>query len=184
LDNVSDETLIERMASGDSQAVALLYDRFGRRAYSLALRIVRDRRWAEDVVQEAFVSIWRMAPSYDARRGAAGTWVLAIVHHRAIDFYRQIRSRPPVVEALGTEPDHAPDVFEEAASLMERDYVRCVIDRLPADQRAAILHAYFDGLTHQEIAERTGLPLGTVKGRIRLGMEKLRESVDRKRVGR
>ncbi|MBI2964585.1 MAG: sigma-70 family RNA polymerase sigma factor [Chloroflexi bacterium] len=184
MENVNDGALIQRMASGDTQAVALLYDRFGRRAYSLAFRIVRDRRWAEDVVQEAFVSAWRMAGAYDARRGAASTWLLAIVHHRAIDVYRQIRSRPPVFEQPGLEADQAPDVFDEAARLVDGEYVRCAVDRLPADQRAAIMHAYFDGLTHHEIAERTGLPLGTVKSRIRLGMEKLRELLDRDRVAR
>ena len=184
METASDDTLIKRIASGDQQAVALLYDRFGRRAYSLAFRIVRDQRWAEDVVQEAFLSIWRMAGAYDAGRGTPGSWLLAIVHHRAIDFYRQIRSRPPVVEVRDYEAGNAPDVFDEAADRLNRDYVLGAVDSLPADQRQVIMHAYFDGFSHSEIAEKTGVPLGTVKGRIRLGMEKLRGMLDRERVSR
>ncbi len=162
---------------GDAKAFAALYDRHGRAAYSLAYRMMGEKQEAEDVVQEAFVKVWRSAGGYRAGRGSVRTWILSIVHNRGID---QIRSRAhhrrkqDKLEAYApkSEPSEA---FAETWKNSQRDQVREALNTLPQEQLQILELAYFSGYTHVEIAERLGLPLGTVKGRMRLGLQKTRD---------
>ena len=177
-----DEELLRRIADGDTDAFGVLYDRYARPAFSLALRIVGDGRSAEDVVQEAFVNVWRMARSFDQRRGPARSWLLGTVHHRAVDFYRRARGRQvadvPLSEHLASEGD---DLWRRVTLAVDGEALHAALGQLPVDQREAIEMAYFQGYTHREIADARGLPLGTVKSRIRIGMDKLRESMKSRR---
>lgn len=171
-----DEFLLQRVALGDEDAFALLYDRYGKSAYSLACRILGDTHSAEDVVQDVFLNIWRAASSFDSRRGQAHSWLLSMVHHRAIDVLRRRRGMPSAnldqeLEQRGTE---AAAVWQEVLDNLHQHAVKQALGQLPAEQRQAIEMAYFDGYTHREISELTQQPLGTVKSRIRIGMEKLR----------
>jgi len=170
-----DEELILRIAGQDAAALTALYDRYGRIAFGLAYRIADDPATAEEVVQDAFMQVWRHAASFDGRRGSARAWLLTIVHHRAIDGRRRAAGRGREVAGLDDLEDAlaSPDLWAEVAARLQRDQVRSAIAALPDEQRRAIELAYFDGLTHREIAERTGQPLGTVKGRLRLGLRKL-----------
>lgn len=165
------------MQSGDQQAVAVLYDRYGGMAYGLALRITGDATQAEDVVQDAFVSVWRQCGRFDPERGQVRSWLLTIVHHRAVDAVRRRANRAE--RALPEGPDQFVDPHrrpEDAAeSEMAASAVRTAVTLVPEDQRRTIEMAYFEGLTHVEIAERMGVPLGTVKSRLRIGLEKMRE---------
>lgn len=179
--DVEDLALIGGIAANDLAAFASLYERYGAAAFGLALRITRDRSLAEDVVQEAFLGVWRGAARYDARRGRARTWILTIVHHRAIDVIR--RRRP--VSALPTtgwaSPASlvSPDLWSEVAGRLDRDTITAALATLGAAQREAIELAYFSGLTQAEIARQTGAPLGTVKSRVRLGLLALRDAIAR-----
>lgn len=160
----------------DSGAFAGLYDRHSRAAYSLAYRMMGDRQAAEDLVQEAFLQVWRAARSYRADRGSVRTWILSIVHNRGID---QIRSRAHLrrkqdkleASALTSEPSEA---FSETWKNSQRAQVREALNTLPQEQLQILELAYFSGYTHVEIAEQLNQPLGTVKGRMRLGLQKLR----------
>lgn len=179
----SDEKLISLIASGDQHALETLYDRYGRRAFALSARILRDESWAQDAVQEAFVSLWKMAGSYRRERGSVSSWILAIVHHRAIDAYRKVKSSAPAGGQIEIEAPAENNVADRAIENLEQRKVREAVDRLPLEQREAILMAYFDGYSHREIASRRRLPLGTVKGRIRLAMDKLRDLLDDRPAG-
>jgi RNA polymerase sigma-70 factor (ECF subfamily) len=179
-DRESDQQTLERMARGDADALADLYDRHAARVYSLALRIVRDAGDAEDVVQEVFAQAWRQASRYTASRGAVAAWLLTLARSRAIDRLRARRARPDQqgAEAAATElPDLAPPVDWQYLSAEQIRLVRAALEQLPFLQRVAIELAYFDGLTHVEIAARLEEPLGTVKTRIRSALTKLRESL-------
>jgi RNA polymerase sigma-70 factor (ECF subfamily) len=179
-DRESDQQTLERMARGDADALADLYDRHAARVYSLALRIVRDAGDAEDVVQEVFAQAWRQASRYTASRGAVAAWLLTLARSRAIDRLRARRARPDQqgAEAAATElPDLAPPVDWQYLSAEQIRLVRGALEQLPFLQRVAIELAYFDGLTHVEIAARLEEPLGTVKTRIRSALTKLRESL-------
>src|SRR2546421_13114853 len=165
---------------GDARAFELIYDRHGSAAFSLAYRMVGDRAVAEDVTQEAFLSIWRSRLRYDAERGSVRSWVLGIVHHRTIDALRRnlVHSRCRT-SAEGIEERHeAPERTDvEAARREEARTVRAALETLPGEQNRVIELAYFGGFTHTQIAEMLGLPVGTVKGRMRLGLDKLRRTL-------
>jgi RNA polymerase sigma-70 factor (ECF subfamily) len=177
---LADEDLMALVEGGDSGAFAGLYDRHGRAAYSLAYRMAGERQAAEDLVQDAFLDVWRAAGSYKAERGSVRTWVLSIVHNRGIDQLRSAASRRRVqdrVEATASisQPSEA---FSEAWRNSQRSQVRKALEDLPAEQLQVLELAYFSGYTHTEIADLLGLPLGTVKGRMRLGLKKIRAYFD------
>ena len=179
-DRAGDQAALARMAQGDGDAVAELYDRHARPIYSLALRILGDATEAEDVVQDVFSQAWRQAARYSASRGAVGAWLLTLARSRAIDRLRARRSRPAGAtddRAVGQVVDAAPTVDAQVLSSEHVARVRAALDELPMLQRAAIELAYFEGLTHAEIAARLEQPLGTVKTRIRLAMLKLRDAL-------
>lgn len=176
---LADEALISAISNGEEWALELLYERYYRYAYSLAYRVMQDSTIAEDIVQEAFLSIWRKAASYQAQYGNVRSWLQAIVHHRAIDKVREARHRSQqwVPLQIGNEQDplgEQPDVWEEAWHDEQHRLIRTVLDQIPADQRQVIELAYFGGYTHAEIAEQWHIPLGTVKGRMRLGLQKMK----------
>jgi RNA polymerase sigma-70 factor, ECF subfamily len=170
---------MDRLAGGDLGALDLLYEQYGAMAFSIAYRITGDRSAAEDVVQDAFLGAWRNAGRYADARGTVRTWLLSIVHHRAID---AIRRRRPTVELPDSEaalPDALtlPDAWGDVSLRLDREAVLVALTRISDVQREAIELAYFGGLTQTEIAERTGVPLGTVKGRLRLGLQGLRAAL-------
>ena len=175
----TDRDALERLARGDLGALDDLYAHYGAMAFSIAHRITGDRSAAEDVVQEAFLGAWRNAARYVDTRGTVKTWLLSIVHHRAIDAVRRRRPTSELPESDGTLPTALtlPDTWAEVARHLDRDDVLAALGQVSAVQREAIELAYFGGLTQTEIAERTGVPLGTVKGRIRLGLEGLRAAL-------
>ena len=170
-----DDQLIAAVARGDHPALLALYDRHGRVAYGLAYRILGDAGAAEEAVQDAFLRVWRRASTFDPSRGVVRSWLMTIVHHCAVDLLRRRSGSPPVVAGLDeiAERQAVPDAWSDVSGLLESERVRGAVATLPADQRRAIERAFFDGLTHREIAERDGLPLGTVKGRMRLGLRRL-----------
>jgi RNA polymerase sigma-70 factor, ECF subfamily len=178
--NLADEEVMQLVGEGSPRAFELLYNRHGGAAFSLAYRMVGDRVAAEDIAQEAFLSIWRSRMRYDAARGSVRTWVLGIVHNRAIDALRRgasyERRREPldVVEERHEAPERT-DV--EAARREEARSVRSALDTLPPDQRRTIELAYFAGFSHSQIAELLDEPIGTIKGRMRLGLGKLRDQL-------
>jgi RNA polymerase sigma factor (sigma-70 family) len=175
----ADQATLARVAGGQLDALEDLYDRYRTMAYSIALRITADAALAEDVVQDAFLGAWRNAGRYAEGRGSVKTWLLSIVHHRAVDAVR--RRRPttelPDREAVPPAPLTLPDVWPEVAAGLDRDAVQEALRAIPEAQREAIELAYFGGLTQQEIAARTGTPLGTVKSRMRLGLLAMRRSL-------
>src|SRR5262245_10174755 len=177
-DRAADQATLARMARGEGDAVAELYDRHARPIYSLALRILGDSTEAEDVVQDVFSQAWRQAATYSASRGAVAAWLLTLTRSRAIDRLRARRARPSGVSderAADKLADAGPPADSQVLSSEQVARLRTALDELPLLQRAAIELAYFEGLTHAEIAERLEQPLGTVKTRIRLAMLKLRD---------
>ena len=173
LAHLSDEALLSLVASSDESALAELYDRFGRLAYGLALRIVRDQALAEDAVQEAFMTVWRSANRFLAERGRASTWILTLAHRRAVDIVRREERRrvEPIDENADTT---APATEEEASLFFQRQLIREALHQLPAEQREALELAYYGGFTQSEIAGRLGEPLGTIKSRMFAGLARLR----------
>ena len=176
----ADRAVLVRLADGELDALEDLYDRYKTMAFSIAYRITNDTTMAEDVVQDAFLGAWRNAASYVEGRGSVKTWLLSIVHHRAID---AIRRRRPTTELPDLElpPPPAfrlPDVWAEVAVGLDADTVHEALGVLSDVQRQAIELAYFGGLTQQEIADRTGTPLGTVKSRMRLGLLAMRRALE------
>jgi RNA polymerase sigma-70 factor (ECF subfamily) len=175
--NLADEEVMQLVADGNPRAFELIYDRHGGAAFSLAYRMVGNRVTAEDTTQEAFLSIWRSRVRYDRTRGSVRTWVLGIVHHRAIDALRRGGVHDRRQETIEGAEDRfeAPERTEvEVARRDEAAGVRRALDTLPDDQRRTIELAYFGGFSHTEIAELLDEPVGTVKGRMRLGLDKLR----------
>jgi RNA polymerase sigma-70 factor (ECF subfamily) len=168
--------LIHRIARRDPEGVSLLYDRYGRLAFALAYRLLGERGAAEDVVQMSFLAVWRYAATYDARRGAVRPWLLAIVHHQVIDHLRAVRSQGGAAADIDAMPSlaGAEDIAAAVERGMEGERVRAALATLSPDQREVVVLAYFGGLSHGQIATRIALPLGTVKGRVRLGLAKLR----------
>jgi RNA polymerase sigma-70 factor (ECF subfamily) len=175
----ADRAVLGRIADGELHALDELYERYKTMAYSIAYRITNDPTLAEDVVQDAFLGAWRNAARYIEGRGSVKTWLLSIVHHRAIDAVR--RRRPttelPEREAVPPAALRLPDVWAEVAAKLDAETVRDVLAVLSDVQREAIELAYFGGLTQAEIAERTGSPLGTVKSRMRLGLLAMRRAL-------
>ena len=175
-----DGELLTRLASdADEDALSQLYDRYQAVMYGLALRITNDSALAQDAVQEAFVGVWRNASRYSESRASVRTWMLAITHHRAIDIVRRRRSSVPLPDSETTdEALRVPDVWREVARAADADTVRAAMAELPREQREAIELAYFGGLTQAEIALRLSAPLGTIKSRVRLGLQQLRRQLE------
>jgi RNA polymerase sigma-70 factor, ECF subfamily len=173
------EEVIARIARGERGALRSAYDAFAGRAMAIALRILRSTEEAEEVVQDTFLEIWRRASDYRPKRGTPGAWIAAIARSRAIDRLRQRTSTEDAIRALASEPPPEPEPppSESAARRQERSQVRAALAALPVEQRRTVELAYFGGLTQSEIARATGEALGTVKTRIRLGMEKLADAL-------
>lgn len=171
---LSDEALLALISTPDGDlALAELYDRYGKIAYGLAYRVLRDSALAEDAVQEAFITVWRTAGTYISERGKPRTWLLTLVHRRAVDLVRrEQRRRVPV--AAADEPVPATPAAEDEATLRDRRRaVQAALTQLPADQREALELAYYGGLTQTELAQQLGVPLGTVKSRMFAGLRRL-----------
>jgi RNA polymerase sigma-70 factor (ECF subfamily) len=180
LRELSDEELLAAIAERDQDSVAVLFDRYGGLAFALALRVLSDHGTAEDVVQESFLSIWRQAASYDTSRGTARTWLLTVVRNRAVDRLRSNRIRVAMdrpIEGMDNSLGVS-DVWAEVSVKIDREAIRESLSNLPAEQQEVIELAYLGGLTHVEIAERLSLPLGTVKGRMRIALRKLHSLLD------
>ena len=180
LAHLSDEALVALVARGDETALGELYDRVGRIAYGLAFRVLRDERLAEDAVQEGFLAAWRTAAGFSAERAKASTWLLTLVHRRAVDLVRREERRR--VEPLDLEQRDAPDpagsAEDEAWLGFERERVLRLLRALPDAQREALELAYYGGYSQAELAERLGVPLGTIKSRMFAGLARLRELLD------
>ena len=176
-----DDGLMQQVACGDSDALAVLYERYSRPAYSLALRMLGNSSVAEDILQEAFWRVWRRSATYQAGQGQFAPWFFGIVRNLCIDELRRQRSRPdPVYETeengvLRDLADDSNDVYEATWQGEQRRAILAALQQLPADQRQAVELAYFGGLSQREIAERLNNPLGTIKTRIRLAMQKLQD---------
>lgn len=186
---VSDADLIGRAATGDARALETLYDRYARVVFSFALRIVGDRQSAEELLQEAFFRAWQQGGAYNAARGSFVTWLLSITHNLAIDEIRKRQRRPQKADdeepetILAAMPDAGTGVEDEVWLGALRETVIEALGRLPVEQREAIELAYYQGLTQREIADRLGIPLGTIKTRMRLGLLKLRDALADNEVG-
>jgi RNA polymerase sigma factor (sigma-70 family) len=178
LAHLSDEALIALVARRDEAALAALYDRFGRLAYGLALRVLRDRSLAEDAVQEAFLTVWRTADRFVAGRSKASSWILTFVHRRAVDLVRREERRRTEPLDDAPEVEVAPGTDEEAWLRLQRERVQSALRKLPDQQREALELAYFGGFTQSELAERLGQPIGTIKSRMFSGLARLREILD------
>jgi RNA polymerase sigma-70 factor, ECF subfamily len=182
---LADEDLISLAGDGDAQAFAVLYDRHSRAAYSLAYRMMNGRQAAEDLAQDAFLKVWRAATSYRADRGCVQAWILSIVHNRGIDQLRSHASRRRTQDkveasAARSQPSEA---FAETWCNSQREQVREALNTLPQEQLKILELAYFSGYTHVEIAELLDLPLGTVKGRMQLGLRKLKKFFKDREMG-
>ena len=181
LQRLADEDLMPLVERKDAAAFEIVYDRHGGPAYSLAYRIVGDRQVAEEVTQEAFLSVWRSGARFDRARGSVRTWLLGVVRNRAIDVLRREAGRAPTVSLeLDTVPEQESRFEPTDAEALRREAgreVRGALRDLPEDQLKVVQLAYFGGLSHSEIADVLGMPLGTVKGRMRLAMEKMRATL-------
>jgi RNA polymerase sigma factor (sigma-70 family) len=174
LSHLSDEALVALVARSDEPALAELYDRYGRLAYGLALRILRDEVLSEDAVQDAFLSIWRTASRFVPERAKASTWILTLVHRRAVDVVRrEERRRADRLELVPESP--VPAAADDAWLRFERERVQEALSRLPDQQREALELAYYGGFTQSELADRLGEPLGTIKSRMFTGLSRMRE---------
>jgi RNA polymerase sigma factor (sigma-70 family) len=173
--HLSDEAVIALIARSDEQALAELYDRFGRVAYGLARRILRDEALAEDAVQDAFLSAWRRADTFMPERSKASTWLLTLVHRRAVDLVRREERRR--AEPIDASAEVASDSTAEDVAWLrfERERVQAALRQLPDQQREALELAYYGGFTQSELAERLGQPVGTIKSRMFSGLGRLRD---------
>lgn len=170
-----EDVLLERIGRKDAKAFEALYDRYGVPVYSLAAKMLRDPQAAEEVAQEVFLAVWRAAGAFDPARGSARAWILSLAHHKSVDAVRRLRIRAtePLAETMMADVD----VAREATRSVEEAQVRKALGGLSDGQREAIVFAYYGGYTQQEIAERLGVPLGTVKTRMRDGMFRLRAAL-------
>ena len=180
--DISDEMLIRAIASGAVWAMEPLYERYSRILYSLVYRMVSDQQIAEDLIQDAFLSVWKRATSYSPQHGAVRSWLISIAHHRTIDYLRGVKRRSVLKEASWEEVERdertaQPDAFEGAVQLIQSDLVRQALMQIPAEQRMVIELAYFQAWTQSEIAEGCQIPLGTVKARMRLGLQHLKHAL-------
>ena len=174
---LADEDLISLVEGGDAEAFAVLYDRHGRPAYSLAYRMMGEKQAAEELAQNAFIKVWRRAGSYRAERASVRTWILSIVHNRGIDQLRSLASRRRTqekIEASAASSQPSEEAFVETWRNTQAEQVREALSTLPKEQLKILELAYFSGYTHVQIAELLNVPLGTVKGRMRLGLHKMR----------
>lgn len=183
LAHLSDEAIVALVARGEEAALAELYDRYGAPAYVLARRVVRDSALAEDAVQEAFLAIWRGASRFVPERARAATWIMTLVHRRAVDLVRREQRRhaeplpdPPAVDATVFSHDGAGPSAADAVWLrLEREQVQAALEKLPDQQRETLELAYYGGFTQAELAERLGRPLGTIKSQMYTALSSLRE---------
>ena len=184
IDSRTDADLVLGVQRHDTRALEELYDRHRVLAYSLALRMLGDARDAEDVVQEAFINVWRASQTYRPERSSARSWLLSIVHHRAIDKIRgrQSRVQAVTIDEQITIPDKT-DVWREVSEKLTGEDIRGALDALPTEQRETLELAYFKGYTHSQIAQLMEVPLGTVKGRMRIGLHKLRSLLESGQAG-
>ena len=183
---LADENLISFVGQGDSEAFTILYERYGRAAFSLAYRVMGERQAAEDLVQDAFLKLWRSATSYRPARSSVRTWLLSIVRNRGIDQLRSHASRRRTqdrIEAFAprSQPSEA---FAETWRNSQRDQVREAMNTLPPEQLKVLELAYFSGYTHVQVSELLDVPLGTIKGRMRLGLKKMRDYFDHPKLTR
>src|ERR671910_559086 len=183
---LADEDLISLVEAADAEAFATLYDRHSRAAFSLAYRMMGERQASEDLMQDAFLKVWRSAKSYRAERGSVRTWILSIVHNRGIDQIRSQASRCRTQDKIeASAPRSQPsEAFAETLRNSQRDQVREALDTLPPEQLKILELACFSGYTHVEISDLLRLPLGTVKGRMRLGLKKIRDYFDHPKLTR
>jgi RNA polymerase sigma-70 factor (ECF subfamily) len=184
----SDETLIAAVAGGDEEALGMLYDRYAKAVFSLAARITREQGLAEEITQEVFLRLWRNAATYTAGRGRFASWLLGVTHHLSVDQLRRRQARPQAVASTDEltvqgRPDTRTNVEEEAWLRVRREIMLDALAQLPEAQRRVIELAYYGGLTHVEIAAMLGDPLGTVKTRMRPGLQKLRELLQAQGLG-
>lgn len=182
LSEARDRDLVQRIELGDQDAFRRLFRRYAPSAMGLAQRVARRPFLAEEIVQEAFLAVWRNPAGYDERRGSVKSWLMGMVHHRAVDLVRREetqrrRAQDPRAREASTAPDPAESVVDEIGAPQERAAVRSALEGLPAEQRRVIELMYFDGLSQSKIAEQLGLPLGTVKSRTLLGMRRLRTAL-------
>jgi RNA polymerase sigma-70 factor (ECF subfamily) len=178
--SVADEDLMRLVQRGDARAFEAIYDRHGAAAFSLAYRMAGSRAAAEDIVQEAFLSVWRSSVRYQPERGNLRSWLLSVVHNRAIDWLRRsVTQTRHQADAEGIEErEAAPELTDvEALRRDEARTIRSAMEQLPADQLRVVELAYFGGFTHSQIADMLGMPLGTVKGRMRLALDKMRDGL-------
>jgi RNA polymerase sigma-70 factor (ECF subfamily) len=177
-ERLADEELMPLVGRKDPEAFEVLYDRHGGAAYSLAYRIVGDRAAAEEVTQEAFISVWRSGARFDAARGSVRSWLLSVVRNRAIDFLRSRAGKAPKLtfddDAVLEQRPATERTEDEALQRETAAEIQGALGKLPGEQSKVIELAYFGGFSHSEIARILGLPMGTVKGRMRLGLEKIR----------
>jgi RNA polymerase sigma-70 factor, ECF subfamily len=171
--HLSDEAVVALVARSDQEALGELYDRFGRVAYGLALRVLRDEKLAEDAVQEGFLAAWRNADRFMPERAKASTWLLTFVHRRAVDLVRREERRR--AESLPEATESSGSAAEDAWLRFERERVQAALRQLPDQQREALELAYYGGFTQSELAERLGQPVGTIKSRMFAGLARLRE---------
>jgi len=170
-----DTVLVSAIRGGDQSAMATLYDRYSSIVYSVALRVLADTGAAEDVLQEVFMQLWRNPTAFDASRGSLGTWLAVITRNRSIDALRKRRSETDIDEVIVSVQ---PDLASEAERTRALEKVRGVLGSMPVSQRTALELAFFEGLTHTEIAGKTGEPLGTIKTRIRSGLLTIRKAFE------
>src|SRR5829696_6014650 len=177
---LADKDLISQVGQGDAQAFTTLYERHGRAAYALAYRLMGEKQAAEDLLQEAFLKLWCGAASYRSERGSVRTWLLSIVHNRGIDQLRSLASRRRTQQRIeASAPRSQPsEAFAQSWRNAQREQVREALRTLPPEQLKVLELAYFSGYTHVEIARLLDLPLGTVKGRMRLGLKKIKDYFD------
>ncbi len=170
-DVADDMRLVARIRAGDQQAMSELYDRYAKVVYAVALRVLQDAGTAEDVLQDVFLQLWRKPDAFDASRGSLAAWLAVISRHRSID---RLRKRRPETDIEDCVLAGGPDLRDEVERNMVIDKVRNVLAEMNPEQRKVLELAFFQGLTHTEIAEKTGQPLGTIKTRIRSGLQFLR----------
>jgi RNA polymerase sigma-70 factor, ECF subfamily len=173
--HLSDEAVVALVARSDQTALAELYDRFGRVAYGVALRVLRDEKLAEDAVQEGFLAAWRNADRFMPERAKASTWLLTFVHRRAVDLVRREERRRAESLPDGVEQTPSGSAEEDAWLRFERERVQAALKQLPDQQREALELAYYGGFSQSELAERLGQPIGTIKSRMFTGLARLRE---------
>ncbi|MBA2362977.1 MAG: sigma-70 family RNA polymerase sigma factor [Chloroflexia bacterium] len=184
MDSVQDEELATRVGQGDEAGLGLLYDRYARVVYSLTLKMVRNQQVAEELTQEVFVRVWQQASTYSREKGRFSSWLFGIAHHLAIDELRRRKARPQQVyddpdvpHSLLDVMDNVPGPDEQAFGGIRREYIIEALARLPVPQREVLELSYFGGLTQSEIADQRGEPLGTIKTRTRLGLQRLRTNL-------